>query len=641
MHIVSFLFGLAMLVACSKHAEAPGSALRPFDGTQGPQAQGPQTHELSQIDTLMWHHPDSALAVMMEFAGSEAADSLDVFEGHYCQVLVAELLFKNDYGQSNREEVLKAVHYFDSIVGMDGADARGKADARGASVQGRDAFLAARAHYINGVGYYEQGDLANACTEYLNTLRIMESHFSEKELVDKKARFMALTYGRLIDMFSDQLIPEPAIYCCKQYLVYNQIAPTSLNAKANILYQIGLQYHILQKPDSVVFYYDAAFNALHDRNTIVYRDLMASQALFDYYEVHDTIKALDSLKSMAAQAESETERISRYSTIGDIYYDAGQLDSAKFYLEPGFGFANDAIGQKLAAKTLHDIAISEGDTLKANQYAQFSIEDIAATAENQKRVSQLNELFQQHLQWEQERDEAERQQTARLRRNRMIIVVSVLVVVAALLAWLLIRRKMKQQRDTASQQMEAVQEAHRLESQRMEAEREAHRLEKASMSGRLKRSNQELRELKDQMRQQVGNGAPKQESQAVSFTEEPICRLIMERVNEGQFKAQMDCKLYQDYALGKEQVMALREAADRHFNQFTVRLAKAYPNLTKGDLDYCCLYLLGLSDADISALMQRAYATVSERSRKIKTIFGTEEPLSVALMSFANGSASI
>jgi hypothetical protein len=83
----------------------------------------------------MWRHADSAFAVMMEFAASPEADSLDVFEGHYCQVLIAELLFKNDYGQSNREEVLKAVHYFDSIVGMDGADTRGKSDARGASLQ--------------------------------------------------------------------------------------------------------------------------------------------------------------------------------------------------------------------------------------------------------------------------------------------------------------------------------------------------------------------------------------------------------------------------------------------------------------------------------------------------------------------------
>ena len=602
--------------------DSPAAARHPLLEGEG------LAHEaLVGIDSLMWKQPDSALAVMMEFAGSEAADGMDVFEGHYCQVLIAELLFKNDYGQSNREEVLKAVHYFDSIVGMDGADARGKADTRGVSVQEREAFLAARAHYIDGVGFYEQGDLANACTEYLNTLRIMESHFSEKELVDKKARFMALTYNRLLDLFEGQLMPEPAIYCAKQSLVYNQIAPTSLNAKANILSEIGLEYHILEETDSVVFYYEAAFNALHDRNNLVYRDLMASQALFDYYDLHDTTKALNSLKSMVAQAESETERITRYETIGDIYHNARQFDSAKVYLETVFDFAKDATGQKLAAKALHDIAISEGDTLKANQYAQFLIEDVAAAAESQKRVSQLNELFQQHLQWEQERAEAERRQAARLRRNRMIVVVSVLVAVAVLLAWLLIRRKMKQQRDTASQQMEAVQEAHRLE--------------KASMSGRLKRSNQELRELKDQMRQQTGNGAPKQEAQAVSFNDEPICRLIMERVNEGQFKAQMDCKLYQDYALGKEQVMALREAADRHFNQFTVRLAKAYPNLTKGDLDYCCLYLLGLSDADISALMQRAYATVSERSRKIKTIFGTEEPLSVALVSFANGSASI
>ncbi len=615
MHIVSFLFGLAMLVACSKPTKVEVPEL-----VEGP------TKELATIDSLMWQRPDSALAVMMEFAGSEAADSLGEFEGHYCQVLIAELLFKNDYVQSNRKDLLKAVAYFDSLNFTLNDTPTPKsliagADPLSPTRNDNIVFLSARAHYMNGVGFYEQGDLANACTEYLNTLRIMESHFSEKELVDKKARFMALTYGRLIDMFKGQLMPESAIYCAKQYLLYNQIAPTSLNAKANILYQIGLQYHILQKPDSVVFYYDAAFNALHDRNTMVYRDLMASQSLFDYYHLHDTIKALDNLKSMAALSESNIERINRYSTIGDIYHNARQFDSAKVYLKAVFDFSNDDIGKKLAAKALHDIAIGEGDTLKANQYAQFIIEDVAAAAESQKRVSQLNDLFQQHLQWKQGRTEAERQQAARLRRNRMIVVVCALVVVAVLLAWLFYRRKMRQQRDAASQQMEA--------------EREAHRLEKASMSGRLKRSNQELRELKEQMRQQAGNVAPKQEAQAVSFNEEPICRLIMERVNEGQFKAQMDCKLYQDYALGKEQVMALREAADRHFGQFTVRLAKAYPELTKGDLDYCCLYLLGLSDADVAAMMQKAYPTVSHRARKMKAIFKNEAPLPTTLLDFA------
>ena len=81
---------------------------------------------------------------------------------------------------------------------------------------------------------------------------------------------------------------------------------------------------------------------------------------------------------------------------------------------------------------------------------------------------------------------------------------------------------------------------------------------------------------------------------------------------------------------------ALREAADRHFNQFTSRIAKAYPDLTRGDLDYCCLYLLGLSDADVAALMQKAYPTVSQRARKMKGIFGSEEPISATLRTIAH-----
>ena len=86
---------------------------------------------LSAIDSLMWEQPDSALKVMMEFAESSRADSLDEFNGHYCQVLISELLYKNHYAQTNREDLLKAVDYFDSID---------------------DGFLAARAHYMNGVG---------------------------------------------------------------------------------------------------------------------------------------------------------------------------------------------------------------------------------------------------------------------------------------------------------------------------------------------------------------------------------------------------------------------------------------------------------------------------------------------------------
>ena len=601
---------MAVLAGCGerlhRHAATHSECFRNDEGTA--------THEaLVEIDSLMWQQPDSALGVMLEFAASPKADSLNEFEGHYCQMLIAELLFKNYYRQINRNEVLLAVGYFDSIVNV--ADGR-KADARGASLP----FLDARAHYINGVGFYERDSLIEACGEYLNALRMMESHFAEGELVDKKARFMALTYNRLLDLFSKQFMQEPAIYCGKQGLIYSRIAPTSPYGVSNVLYRIGKQFDKLNEADSAVYYYEKALELIPDRKNMTYRDIVSSRALFEFVFHSDAITALDSLKSMAAQAENETERLNRYRTIGSVYYGFEQYDSAKFYLMPVL--EKDPKGALLAAKYLKDIALKEGDTLKANEYSLIIANEGASAAENQAQVSKLNDLFQNYLQ--------EKQEAASLRERRKAVRLTLMVLVPLLvtigLAVAIVMRRRHRKR-LAAQEVAA--------QQRLEEERQSHRMEQAALSGRLKRSNETLRELQGQVRQQ-NDMATKPETQAASFAEEPICRLIMERVNEGQFKSQMDCTVYKDYALGKEQVTALREAADRHFGQFTSRLAKAYPDLTRGDLDYCCLYLLGLSDADIAALMQRAYNTISQRARKMKAIFGSDEPILVTLHSIAH-----
>ena len=165
----------------------------------------PSSPALAEIDSLMWEQPDSAYTRLKVFVVSPEAKDLDEFNRHYCQLLISELLYKNDCEQKNREDLLRAVDYFDSID---------------------DGFLAARAHYINGVGYYERGDMVNACAEYLKTLGVMEEHFEEKELVGHKARFLAYTYNRLGDLFSEQFMMESAITCYENALVYCTIEPT-------------------------------------------------------------------------------------------------------------------------------------------------------------------------------------------------------------------------------------------------------------------------------------------------------------------------------------------------------------------------------------------------------------------------------
>ena len=202
---------------------------------------------------------------------------------------------------------------------------------------------------------------------------MMESYFAEGEMVGHKARFMALTYNRLMELFSAQFMQEPAIYCGKQGLIYTRIAPTSPYGVSNVLYRIGKQYDKLKVADSAAYYYDRALEQLPDRNNVVYRDIVSSWALLDYEWHHDALSALDSLKNMVAQAANETERLIRFPAIGNIYIDIGQYDSAKVYLEPVM--EKNAKREIIAAIYLRDIALKEGDTVKANQYALILAEE--------------------------------------------------------------------------------------------------------------------------------------------------------------------------------------------------------------------------------------------------------------------------
>ncbi|MBR2772752.1 MAG: hypothetical protein IKD78_12225, partial [Bacteroidales bacterium] len=468
---------------------------------------------------------------------------------HYAQLLTSELLFKNDYAQTNRTELLQAVAYFDSLCGRDGVH----------TVSSTVAFLDARAHYINGAGYYECDSLIEACTEYLNTLRIMENHFAENDLVGHKAQFMALTYNRLMELFSAQFMQEPAIYCGMQALAYNRIAPTSPYGSSNILYRIGKQYDKLNVMDSASYYYDLALEYLPDRNAMIYRDIITSQALFEYKK--DSIIALDSVRSMVAQAVDETEKIVRYLFLGIIYHDSGQDDTAKVYLEPVF--EKDPSRATLAARILHNIAVKEGDTIKSNAYAQFLLEDAFVNAENQARVSKLSDLFQTYLQ--------EKQEAASLRERRKAVrtalaVVLPLVVVLAAVIVILIRRRSKK----------------RMAAQEVEAQRQineaSQRLTEASQ-----RHDEEQRELQTKV------------EQAAQHTRE----ILQQRVTD----------IYQSNS--KDRMQRILEAVDDTYPQIVARLKSEYPELSETERNILLLNFFHFrikEEADLLGLSENTVA---------------------------------
>jgi hypothetical protein len=172
-----------------------------------------------------------------------------------------------------------------------------------------------------------------------------------------------------------------------------------------------------------------------------------------------------------------------------------------------------------------------------------------------------------------------------------------------------------------------------LETQ-IEADRYAHEIQQKALSGKLKKSNEALH---DALKQLDDNSHIDSQNKCelakdyFSFVETTVCQHILETVHQQNFKSKIDYLVYKEHALQKEQLLALRVAADKYMDDFTVRLRKHFPNLTDEDVTYCCLYLLDISDADIAALMQKAYPTVCERRRKIKRIIGEENNPNFAL----------
>ena len=349
MKTVRLLFGAVLLTALLSCGRAKPGFCPPATPASG---------ILASIDSLMGRQPDSAFVLLQEFTVSPEADSLDVFSRHYCQLMVSELLYKNDCGQSNRDAVLKARPYFDSL-----SEAFPKDPAL--------ALLSARAHYMKGVGYYERDSVTEACREYLQALEIMEGRFEEKELVGTKARFMALTYNRLANLFSDQLMLEPSIAFERQALSFCKKAPTSLYGVSKNLYHIGVYYDMQNNVDSAFFYYEQALDNLPDTSNLVHRDIVSSKAFLSYCLSKGTGSALSDLKRMLVKSESGGERLRRCLTISEIYFKEQALDSVLHYSEIVFKKSDDKLSKLQAASHLQYVYEKEGNALKSNEYTKF------------------------------------------------------------------------------------------------------------------------------------------------------------------------------------------------------------------------------------------------------------------------------
>jgi tetratricopeptide (TPR) repeat protein len=547
-----FSIGIVLMVVLAGCGYSPDSPA--LTGT--PSQRGTAYRTLEGIDSLMWKEPDSALAVMMEFAASPGADSLNEFEGHYCQLLISELLYKTYKQQSNRDDLLQAVGYFDSIVAADGYKKDGrKTDARSASLRERNVFLDARAHYINGVGFYEKGDVVQACEEYLNASEMMEEHFEVKVLTGGKAVFMENTYGRLFELFSAQFMMDPAISCGEQALEYCQKELTLTQYIPILYYHLGKQYDKKGEREMARSYYGRAVEGLSDINNPVYRDVVSTKALCDFQVGFGANASLNAIRKVLPYANSEKEVLTRFMTMGVIFTIEKSFDSAIYYLEPVFENKDDESLQLRAAEYLVVDYDNLGDKAKSDECMRFLANHKKTEGETKALVSKLEAMYKNYQNKKQERQAEIEREKAMKKALGIIIPIIVVVLVVYFVQILRNKKQLKKQQEEADRMLGETEQEHEKELKQLQEE-----------------AQKELDE-RDRLHKEA---VKKQQDEAIQQAR----TLLPQRVND----------LYRSKVSNRmERIMAEFEAA---YPLALERLAAAYPDLNEAERQIAVLNFL-------------------------------------------------
>ena len=561
-----------LLLSCGKQPETvvePQPLPFSFDGN------------LMAIDSLMQQRPDSALMILTSFRPERnemerSGEISSKFNANYQSLLFSEALYKTGNAQLNRFRSVETCH------GASLQEAVRCFDSLAAQYPGNDdiVVLSARAHYMNGVGFYENDSVVEACREYLKTLEIMENRFDEDELVGYKAKFMCLTYNRLAELFSDQFMAEQSIFFGKKALHYCKIEPTSKYCAANLLCKIVNTYNILQQYDTACYYYHKAIEFLPDTNNFVYRDLIANMAVSSYFCGHGAEQTLRMLKQITNQTEDKDEISTRYLTIGSIYYKESLFDTAIVYLKQVFDNKTDVVDKYQSASFLVDIYKKQGDTINLSKYEKYLADISSSHYSNMMDVSILDDIIHDYLEKQQEKNIPDKQKSIWI-----IIIVSAIIIISVI-----VTAKLKNKKTT----------------------------EEAN------KSKQKLDELKRKIEQK----RTESESKFAAFLNEPVCRKINDMICDISISSRDSFVDYPQISLDDKTIVTLGETVSIHFPYLKPNLITKYPNIKQEDLLLCYLYLLGLENKQIAVLRNYSYSSIRKQALRLQKSLKTSMKLS-------------
>ena len=611
---IGFL-ALAIMVACTPKGDKGHVETR-----HGTPLQPENAPELSAIDSLLWQQPDSALTCLLPYFDTcidtnFCVSTATAHDRHYANLLLAELLYKNYYAQANRPALRQAVAYYDSlsltlndrhslrrlIAGSDPLSPTRNSDLF---------FLSARAHYINGVGYYENDSVVEACKEYLKALEVMEEHFEEEELVGKKASFIIRICNRLSEVFSSHFMIEPTIECYRKVLSLSKKTSLSPYSISNVLFHLGVQFGIENQIDSALYYYNQSLTFLSDTNNSLYRDILSNRALLVYQIQGDNSFdiAMQDLKQAYKTAQNKDEKLQRLIAFGWMYYEKGLTDSAIYYLDKVYESSTKTTSRVQAAEYLQVLYKQQGQIDKANDCANFLSQYALSGFEQQPIVSELSELF---LNYQQQVKYKSMYNVQEIRTIRKLFIIILLLVGVSLIITKTRQKKLIKEKEDLLRTQEIHHKA--IEKHLKKANKQL-LAEKELLNERYEEYTKVLKQSK----------APAMEYNAL--LNEAICYDLLHRFGKTEILTTNKSNFYSKFAITAKEKRMLANAVEKHCPNFGQILLSQNHNMKSTDFEMCRFLLIGLSEPQIAVLLQKDYSTIWRRAKRIKDYIKTAEP---------------
>ena len=477
--------------------------------------------------------------------------------------------------------------------------------------------------YMGGVNY-DLKEIESAAAYYLEAKNEVE-HTNDYALG-------YLVMSGLGNIYLYRGLADYALEVCQKAYDYAVETPY-FNYKADALRSIARVYHVKNKLDSAIVYYDKAIIEAHNAKLLNVEQRIKGELAGIYINKSEYSKALELQKDEKGQYYISAQSL---YCIGTIYMNQAKYDSAYFYLTQALINSNvytrRGVYRNLLRLSSHP------------QYQKYMIsfnDSLRIYEDSVQKLDKSKEIIIYRGKYEKEKLLTEKQQLELEKANALRWLLVCVIVILCLAVWLVYRifhQKVQfhKKKEESNKLILQVQE-NKLQIDRndnyiaeLNTQKDYQGYKNPDQQEEQEEMLASLHQENEMLHLKIARLSAGIESRFVSSQESADLKKITEQLR--QAKQQQEewlvfiqrehpflSGLHQRKAcLDHEEMQTVYFLVDTLFNKFSQRLNQAVPSLSQRERELCCLIKLRFAVSEIAILMGISPSSVSTNKRRVK-----------------------